>query len=191
MNISMCHWVPWLLLCGLACGETVSRDDDPSVDMASPVDAARRDQGELDAQSQEVDAESQGVDAETNDAGAVACDLANEGDLCAMDTESCGRCSPDPCSFCNVLICDGGRWSRREAPPAAVCFSCGGARCVAHEQWCAHGVSDVGGEPDSYECRDRPSDCVGDLSCDCFTELGAQECADDRMGGITVTFFGG
>lgn len=48
------------------------------------------------------------------------CDTAEEGGACAEEGSFCGG-PCDPCSFCNILRCDGGRWGRLEAPPDPNC----------------------------------------------------------------------
>lgn len=126
--------------------------------------------------------------------GSVTCapscpvDLAAaEGMACAEAGRSCGSC-PDPCAFCSFLRCEGGVWTRLEAPPPpgpCVPFACGDRSCDAVTQFCARTLSDVAGVPDSYACRPYPSGC---MDCGCLT---ASQCEGDAATGITVTEGGG
>jgi hypothetical protein len=127
-------------------------------------------------------------------AGSVTCapscpaDLvAAEGTACAEEGRSCGTCL-DPCGFCNTLRCQGGLWTRLEAPPPpdpCVSFVCGERRCDAVTQYCERTLSDIGGLPDSYACVPYPPGC---MACAC---LPTSSCEGDAATGITVTSGGG
>lgn len=122
------------------------------------------------------------------DAGGCPSDPSAEGTPCAEEGRFCGACT-DPCGFCNILQCEGGVWTRLEAPPPpgpCVSFGCGpDLRCDAVTQYCQHTVSDVGGEPDGWSCTSYPEGCT---SCEC---LGGNACEGTSDTGITVTWFGG
>ncbi|MBI5512367.1 MAG: hypothetical protein HY909_01285 [Deltaproteobacteria bacterium] len=69
-------------------------------------------------------------DAPRPDAGG-SCAGAVDGGPCAPEGAFCGG-PCDPCSFCNVLVCRGGRWGRLEAPPPppGTCADCDPRRAV-------------------------------------------------------------
>ena len=117
---------------------------------------------------------------------------ASEGASCELEGAFCGGPCTDQCSFCNVLRCESGTWQRLEVFPAP-CFDCGdGLRCVAGEDYCQHAFSDVGGEPDSFECRPLPAACIGDATCACLgEELAFDMCLEPNPGELEVQFFGG
>ena len=61
------------------------------------------------------------VDAAVKDLSMAACpqnpSSVKDGDACSPEGLSCGMCT-DPCQFCNLLKCTGGKWSHLEAFPA-------------------------------------------------------------------------
>lgn len=57
-----------------------------------------------------------GPAAECGDDAGTPCSNAHEGDVCSKENETCGSCT-DPCQFCNLLRCSGGRWTGIEAFP--------------------------------------------------------------------------
>lgn len=80
--------------------------------------------------------------------GGVACDpqdLPEPGTPCAMEGQFCSPGCEDPCQFCNVLECEGGKWTNIEAQPAP-CASC--------EEICPSTVAAMcpGGPPDEPAC---------------------------------------
>ncbi len=111
-----------------------------------------------------------------------------DGTPCAEEGRTCGACT-DPCGFCNLVQCSGGRWTWLEAfPPPGPCvsFDCGPElRCDAVTQYCERANSDVGGEPPAFRCVAYPGEC---RSCEC---LPGNACEGDAESGITVTYFGG
>ncbi|MCZ7681381.1 MAG: hypothetical protein M5U28_22345 [Sandaracinaceae bacterium] len=127
-------------------------------------------------------------DAGVADAGGCPSDPSAVGTPCAEEGRFCGGCT-DPCGFCNILRCEGGVWTRLEAPPPpgpCVSFACGPSlRCDAVTQHCTRSVSDVAGEPDGYACTSYPDGCA---SCEC---LSGDACEGTSDTGITVTWFGG
>ncbi|MBW2460802.1 MAG: hypothetical protein JRH11_04090 [Deltaproteobacteria bacterium] len=111
---------------------------------------------------------------------------AAEGTACPVEGQSCGECSPDPCTFCNVLVCVGGTWSNLEAHPAP-CHECGDAgRCTSVDQYCEHMLSDTE-DPDTYQCLPLPDACLGDLTCGCLeSSLMSGSCTGEGTTGLTV-----
>ncbi len=70
-------------------------------------------------------------------------------------------------------------------------FSCGDVFCAYGTEYCLRGVSDVGGEPDSYSCHVIPTGC-SPASCGCMTnEPCGQWCDAAADGSITLTCPGG
>jgi len=129
------------------------------------------------------------------DGGRIACDTVSEDEPCTPEGSFC-ETECDPCSFCNVLTCTEGVWTRVEAfpPPPEACFDCapGGLRCLRGSAYCSVQISDVGGVPDSYSCRDVPMDC-SPVTCGCFEsdEFAIATCADEGMNAVTLTYPGG
>lgn len=71
-------------------------------------------------------------------------------------------------------------------------FACGPTFCPTGMAYCMHSVSDVGGEPDSYSCRELPTACGSAPSCACLAGVPCGEsCAADPGGTLTVTCLGG
>lgn len=67
--------------------------------------------------------------------------IGDEGTPCAGEERTCGTCPADPCSFCNLMRCSNGTWSRVEAFPDPTCTTVGGAAGAAGA---AGSVSDGG-----------------------------------------------
>lgn len=169
-----------------ACGQTTRVDGGAGTDGGGGSDGGVADGGaSMDAGG--------GVDAgEASDAG-VDCATAEVDMACAVEGAFCGGPCTDPCSFCNLLSCSGGVWNRVEVFPTP-CFDCGdAARCVTGEQYCVHSYSDVGGVPDSFECRDNPTDCRGAMAtCACLGgSLVFDECVEPNAGEVEIRYFGG
>ena len=196
-----------LALC--VCAGLIGCGDDDSSGDASPPDAssdvgidASTDAAPDASTDADEDASTDASEDASADAGedasadaavdaADVCDTAVEGDACDVEGESCGGPCTDECSFCNIISCREGTWQRFEVFPVP-CFSCGDdLRCVVGETYCAHGVSDVAGEPDMYRCVDTPPDCAGDADCACIATSVAYDMCEESDGGIVVTFFGG
>ncbi len=71
-------------------------------------------------------------------------------------------------------------------------FACGEQFCSTSGEYCERGVSDVGGEPDSFKCMPLPSGCPGGVNCACLTaEPCGSLCEADAQGNITLTCPGG
>jgi hypothetical protein len=136
-----------LAVLSAACGDAVT----PAADAGSPndtgVDAGRADVGSIDVPGDV------GFDVPrdvVNDGGADAgssCAGVTEGAACAVDGQSCGGPCSDPCQFCNIFRCSGGRWTRLEVFPmpcvdsgtADAGRSDGGAGAGARMLWQAPG----------------------------------------------------
>ena len=132
------------------------------------------------------------ADASTGDAGGE-CATAVEAGTCATAGAFCGGPCTDPCSFCNVLRCESGRWMRLEAfpdPTCAMTFPCdtAGLRCDRGTEFCSIARSDVAGVPDTITCE--PTSCTP-VTCACFPATAGRTCADDADGAVTVTYLGG
>ncbi len=85
---------------------------------------------------------------DTEDTGAVPCSedpFPEENSPCETEGEFCSPGCEDPCSFCNLLMCEGGVWQPAEVFPAE-CLSC--------EEICPFVVDAgcPGGAPDQESC---------------------------------------
>lgn len=136
MNLSTTRWASLLALTSLmvACSDSVTAPSDAStadggVDVATVdvVDAgAPTDRPVTDIPTTDVGMDvpgdignDTGTDAGSDvraDAGS-SCATAVEGAACSMEGQSCGGPCADPCQFCNILRCEGGRWTRLEIFP--------------------------------------------------------------------------
>jgi hypothetical protein len=100
---------------GRPSDDAATPNADAAVDAATPeVDASRPD---LDAVP-ELDASPPAPDA------TLECPMdfeAADGQPCAQDGQSCSAGCVDRCQFCNILRCEGGRWSRLEVFPDPNC----------------------------------------------------------------------
>ena len=103
------------------------------------------------------------------------------------------------CQFCQLLRCQGGRWTPLEVAPAP-CFLCGPTlRCQKDAQYCrAVSGGPIGADP-SYQCRATPNACLPAPSCSCLegqpgagagAGAGATSatCQQGGAGELTVTF---
>jgi hypothetical protein len=77
-------------------------------------------------------------------------------------------------------------------PVAAGKFACGFLQCNLQTEYCQHGFSDVGTEPDSFVCKIVPS-CPSQFpSCSCLTgEPCGSMCSGSGATGLTLTCPGG
>jgi hypothetical protein len=94
------------------------------------------------------DATTTAATSEATTGGPVACDPQNipaEGSACAMEGETCSPGCEDPCMFCNVVQCEGGKWQALEVFPAD-CPSCDVVCPFVVAAGCA------GGPPDQASC---------------------------------------
>lgn len=133
------------------------------------------------------------LDAGVADAGSAcpADPTAAIGSACSNEGQNCGEC-PAPCSFCQLLICQGGIWQSVEVfPDCQPTFACGPTSCVRSSEYCVHTLSDIGGVPDDYRCQPLPAGCT---TCECLSTTGqpwGPSCSDDGAGAVTVVQGGG
>lgn len=129
-------------------------------------------------------------DAVPGDAG-DACSAATEGSACAVEGASCGGPCTDACSFCNILRCESGIWTRYEAFPAP-CFDCGAElRCISGSQYCRIEHSDIAGEPDVFACPPMPEPCTTDTTCECLSMAIPDGQCTGELAELTVEISGG
>jgi len=118
--------------------------------------------------------------------GGDDCDGAIYMGPCATDGSSCGSCT-DICSFCNVLICQSGRWERRETGPAP-CFGCGNElRCPMGEAFCR--VEEGAAYVES--CIPVPPSCETNVTCACLAPLHPDYDCSGETGSVTLVRGGG
>jgi hypothetical protein len=103
-------------------------------------------------------------------AGCPADLLAAEGTPCAEEGKSCGDCS-DPCSFCNLLRCENGKWQALEAFPNPNCGDAGGVCGGYFPVPC----------PEGYYCDFPPGCGVADETGIC---VKTPEVCDDDCPGV-------
>ena len=111
-----------------------------------------------------------------------------------------GECPPEYAPVCG---CDGALHGSAcgansagvTVDEAATCpgaVKCGPLACDQAVEYCLHGVSDVGGEPDTWACLPAPAACAGAPECGCLAEEPcASWCELDDDGGVTLTCPGG
>ena len=127
-------------------------------------------------------------------------------EYCDYPDDLCGAGSPGTCEprprGCDLLYapvcgCDGkehgndcsARSSGSDVSASGGCaspqgtFACGAAFCMLGSQYCLRAVSDVGGIPDSYECKPLPASCGKTPTCTC---LEAEPCGDWCETGATL-----
>jgi hypothetical protein len=124
-------------------------------------------------------------------AGNTACSSAVAAGSCTSEGTTCSSGCTDVCQFCQLLRCQGGRWTPLEVAPAP-CFPCGPSlRCQINGDYCyAVMGGPIGAEP-SYRCRPMPNTCLPAPTCACLKEqLGATSatCQQAGAGELTVTF---
>jgi hypothetical protein len=129
MKPTSLRWTSLLLLAALApaCSDAVTPVADASTNDAAPVDAIALDVGTADAGTADAGTADAGTaDAGTADAGTavdvaidapVTCAGATNGAACSVEGQTCGGPCSDPCRFCNLLQCSGGRWMGVEVSP--------------------------------------------------------------------------
>jgi hypothetical protein len=74
-------------------------------------------------------------------------------------------------------------------------FACGEElECDPAAEYCQRQVSDVGGEPDTYQCLPLPKACEGEIACDCLDGEACAEfdlCEETKDGGVILSCPGG
>lgn len=161
-----------LLVAGLGCGDSHDVVDDDGVADGGGADGGVTDDGGT----------------EDGDGGAAECPVdvgAAVGEPCPMEGQYCGgEAGTDECSFCNIIQCSGGEWSRVEVFPAP-CFECGDERCPVDSEYCVITQPGTPG-PASQECTPKPDDCDGPPTCECVPLEGGASCSVGDEGGVTV-----
>jgi hypothetical protein len=70
--------------------------------------------------------------------------------------------------------------------------ACGFRTCQSETEYCQHGFSDIGGEPDSFTCKPLPVGCGTSPTCGCLAaEPCGAFCAEMPPGALTVRCPGG
>jgi hypothetical protein len=142
--------------------------------------------------------------------------LCTSNEFCDFGRNTCGvtdeqgtcRQRPTACDdqFAPVCGCDGVVHSNQcdanasgadvdasgSCPVGAGELECGFRFCDKATQYCERGVSDIGGEPDSFVCEQLPSSCGATPSCGCLTqEPCGSFCSGSQSIGLTLTCPGG
>lgn len=138
------------------------------------------------------------------------------GEWCDYDPSYCGgddsqgicRPRPNACDdiYAPVCGCDGNVYSNACdaersgvdqnlfggcTPPGGM-FGCGAQFCDLVSQYCEIGISDVGGEPNTYVCEPLPNTCGNTPDCVCLAnEPCGFMCEGDAASGLTLTCPGG
>src|SRR5262249_38293560 len=108
------------------------------------------------------------------------------GAACASDGVTCGGPCSDVCSFCNILLCQSGRWANIETFPTP-CFTCGpSGKCQTSKQYCNVTIGGVPGSQPSYRCTALPNSCLATPTCACLSTVPGT-CQESGSGQITVT----
>lgn len=145
--------------------------------------------------------------------GGFAGTSCSSNEFCDFGRNSCGatdeqgtcRTRPTACDdlFAPVCGCDGVTHSNEcdanaagtdvsalgSCPVPAGQFRCGFRTCDLSAEYCQRGVSDIGGEPDTFECMPLPASCT---SCGCLMQEPCGDFCDGAAGmGFTLTCPGG
>jgi len=104
---------------------------------------------------------------------------------CACD----GKVHSSPCDAAGAGfdINDGGG-----CPAPTGKFACGSTFCEVGVTYCRRSISDIGGEPSSYECAQLPPACGNPATCACLANVPCGSmCEAASGGGFVVTCAGG
>ena len=113
------------------------------------------------------------------------CVSATIGNTCSDEGRTCGNCG-NGCDFCNLTMCNGGRWTRVEVAPAP-CFECGASlRCQINAQYCVATLPAVPTGVTSFSCAMTPDDCRPTPTCTCVM-VGGGTCEQKGTGQLTIT----
>lgn len=111
-------------------------------------------------------------------------------DLVYLPTCACdGKVYDNPCAAtgAGVDVNDSGGC---QAPMGK--FSCGSTFCEAGVTYCRRSMSDIGGEPSSYECISLPPLCGNPPTCACLANVPCgSSCESPSAGAFIVTCLGG
>lgn len=146
--------------------------------------------------------------------GGAGCAMCGADEWCDWATNDCGsdpdgvtcQTKPQGCDliFAPVCGCDGTTYGNACdaasagvdvaeaggcAPPEGY-FACGFVFCEAGTQYCNVQLSDIGGFPNSYQCKGLPNGCAPP-SCDCLKDELCGELCEAVEGGLKVTCPGG
>ena len=134
------------------------------------------------------------------DFGRNSCGATDEQGTCRARPQSC------PDLFAPVCGCDGVVHSNEcdanaagtdvsaigSCPVPAGSFACGFRTCDKATEYCERGVSDIGGEPDSFVCKPLPGSCGTAAVCGCMTQEPCGDfCDGTATDGLTLTCPGG
>ena len=186
----------WMVLCSLACSIAPAGCGGEAEGTSGGPGGENQDSGLQEAGGQDAAPEA-GEDAPPEvgqDTGQADCptnpDPSIMGTPCTGPDRTCGTCPPDPCSFCNLLRCEGGTWTGVEAFPDPSCldptndpFACGSATCQPGEYCFATGCGVDGCSPPPPECRPIPDGCQ---MCACLSPNSSCLCEQDSSGGVYV-----
>jgi hypothetical protein len=111
-----------------------------------------------------------------------------EGTACPEPGKICGG-PCEPCSFCNLLVCENGRWSRREGRPAPGCLDAGNLCGGWSGQGCPDGfycdfASGCGFADQQGVCISQPDGCPKDCPgvCGCDGQFYCNRCSAAQAG---------
>ncbi|MBL0221157.1 MAG: hypothetical protein IPQ07_45790 [Myxococcales bacterium] len=135
------------------------------------------------------------------DFGRNTCGASDESGTCRSKPSGCTD-NFDPVCGCDHLVhsneCDAQAVgvdvdASGACPVTTGTFACGFRTCQTASQYCQRGVSDIGGEPDTFTCKPLPGTCgVGGASCTCLAaEACGSFCAGAGTSGLTLTCPGG
>jgi hypothetical protein len=134
------------------------------------------------------------------DFGRNSCGATDESGICRARPTGCpdffqptcgcdGEVHSNPCEA-NAAGVDTSDIGSCPAPPNQ--FACGSTFCDLDTQFCQRAGSDIGGEPDSFQCIELPISCEPIANCGCLAnEPCGRECSGDSSNGLTVVCFGG
>jgi hypothetical protein len=134
------------------------------------------------------------------DFGRDTCGAGDEQGICQLRPSGCNDIFEPVCGCDRVVHssqCDAHAHgvdldATGSCPVSSGEFACGFRTCNLETEYCQRGVSDVGGEPDSFECRPLPKTCSLSPSCGCTTqEPCGSFCNEASSGGLTLTCPGG
>lgn len=139
-----------------------------------------------------------------------------DGEFCDFPDNLCGLgaigvCTPRPTDcertiFESTCACNGLVWENEcvvmangfDPDDAGGCitppetYACGSHICRVGMEYCRIGISDVGGEPDSYECIASPARCTGTTDCGCFGDsVACSDMCENEGGNFFLTCPGG
>lgn len=116
----------------------------------------------------------------------AGCGFGDTDGVCMPRPDNCDGEPSEPVCGCNQTVYDSACAAHRAgidvAAGTAGCpalngmFPCGPVWCSIESQYCEHYANDVEDEPDYYECRAIPNECVG-MGCDCYLDSWCYDCS--------------